>query len=46
MTAGAAANGARFWFEAHTPRWMTQRLMKAASARLLTIGILAAGLQL
>jgi hypothetical protein len=43
MTAGAAATGGRVWLAAHSPSWMTPRRLKAATAALLAIAVLAAG---
>jgi hypothetical protein len=43
MTAGAAATGGRVWLAAHSPRWMTPRRLKAATAAILAVGVLAAG---
>lgn len=45
VTAGAVATGGRAWLAAHSPRWMTPRRLKAATAAILTVGVLAAGLQ-
>jgi hypothetical protein len=45
MTAGAAATGGRIWLAAHSPSWMTPRRLKAATAAILTVGVLAAGFQ-
>jgi hypothetical protein len=44
MTTGAAATGGRAWLAARSPSWMTPRRLKAATAAILTIGVLAAGL--
>lgn len=43
MSAGAAATGGRVWLAAHSPSWMTPRRLKAATAAILAIGVLAAG---
>ena len=43
MTAGAAATGGRVWLAAHSPSWMTSRRLKAATAAILVVGVLAAG---
>jgi hypothetical protein len=43
MTAGAAATGGRIWLASHSPKWMTPRRLKAATAAILSIGVLAAG---
>jgi len=45
VAAVAGATGLRAWINLHQPRWMTPRLMKVATASLLTLGVLAAGLQ-
>lgn len=43
MTAGAAATGGRIWLASHSPKWMTPRRLKAATAAILAVGVLAAG---
>jgi len=43
MTAGATATGGRVWLAAHAPSWMTPRRLKAATAAILAVGVLAAG---
>lgn len=43
MTVGAAATGGRVWLATRSPRWMTPRRFKAATAAILVIGVLAAG---
>jgi hypothetical protein len=43
MTAGAAATGARAWIATHRPEWITPGRLKAITAALLTLGVLAAG---
>ena len=43
MTAGAAATGVRAWLGAHSPSWMTPRRLKAITAAILLVGVLAAG---
>jgi hypothetical protein len=45
VTAGAAATGGRAWLAARSPRWLTPRRLKAATAAILSLGVLAAGLQ-
>jgi hypothetical protein len=45
VTVGAAATGIRAWLAARSPSWMTPRRLKAATAVILTVGVLAAGLQ-
>lgn len=45
MAAGAAATGMRAWLAARSPRWLTPRRLKGATAAILTVGVLAAGLQ-
>ena len=42
MTAGAAATGVRAWLGAHSPNWMTPRRLKATTAAILLVGVLAA----
>jgi hypothetical protein len=43
MTAGVAATGVRAWLGAHSPSWMTPRRLKAITAAILLVGVLAAG---
>ena len=43
MTAGAAATGMRAWLGAHSPSWMTPRRLKAITAVVLLVAVLAAG---
>jgi hypothetical protein len=43
MTAGAAATGVRAWLGTHSPSWMTPRWLKAITAAILLVGVLAAG---
>ena len=45
VAAVASATGVRAWLSIHRPSWFTPRLMKATTAGLLTVGVLAAGLQ-
>jgi len=45
VAAVAGASGLRAWLNLHRPGWLTPRLMKATTACLLTLGVLAAGLQ-
>jgi len=45
VAAAAGATGLRAWIGTHRPGWLTPRLMKATTAVLLTLGVLAAGLQ-
>ena len=43
MTSGAAVTGMRAWLATRSPRWMTPRRLKLATAVLLSAGVLAAG---
>jgi len=45
MATGAAATGIRAWLAARSPGWLTPSRLKAATAAVLTLGVLAAGLQ-
>ncbi|MGK2933302.1 MAG: hypothetical protein ACSLFD_11175 [Solirubrobacterales bacterium] len=45
IAAVASATGARAWLSVHQPCWFTPKLMKLSTACLLTVGVLAAGLQ-
>lgn len=45
MAAGAAATGMRAWLATRSPSWLTPRRLKAATAAVLTAGVLAAGVQ-
>lgn len=45
MVAVASATGIRAWLRLHRPAWITARRMKLVTAALLTLGVLAAGLQ-
>lgn len=45
VAAAAGATGLRAWIKLHQPGWMTPRLMKATTVCLLTLGVLAAGIQ-
>lgn len=44
MATGAAATGIRAWLAARQPSWLTPIAMKRATAALLAVGVLAAGL--
>ncbi|MBN8867556.1 MAG: hypothetical protein J0H98_08375 [Solirubrobacterales bacterium] len=44
VAAGATATGLRAWLNVHRPHWITARRMKALTATMLTLGVLAAGL--
>ncbi len=43
MTSGAAVREMRAWLATRSPRWMTPRRLKVATAALLTAGVIAAG---
>jgi len=45
VAAVASATGLRAWIKIHQPHWLTPKLMKITTACLLTLGVLAAGLQ-
>jgi hypothetical protein len=45
MTAGAAATGMRAWLASRKPDWMTPLRLRRATAVLLGLAVLAAGLQ-
>ncbi len=45
VVAAASATGLRAWIGTHRPGWLTPRRMKAVTACILTLGVLAAGLQ-
>ncbi|HTU16401.1 MAG TPA: hypothetical protein VMF31_14535 [Solirubrobacterales bacterium] len=45
VVATASATGLRAWIGARRPGWLTPKLMKVTTACLLTLGVLAAGLQ-
>lgn len=45
MATGAAATGIRAWLAARSPSWLTPHRLKAATAAILTLGVLAAGFQ-
>jgi hypothetical protein len=45
MAAGAAATGMRAWLAVRSPRWLTPSRLKAATVAILTLGVIAAGLQ-
>ena len=43
MTVGAGATGARSWLAARSPKWLTPRRLKQASAAILVAGVVASG---
>jgi hypothetical protein len=43
-TATAAATGLRAWAAARSPAWLTQRRLRALTAALLTVAVLAAAI--
>ena len=43
VAAGATATGLRAWLNTHKPAWATPPRMKAMTAAILTLGVLAAG---
>jgi hypothetical protein len=44
MTAAAATTGFRSWLALRAPAWLTPPRLRRATAVLLTLGVLAAGL--
>jgi hypothetical protein len=45
MTAVGAAGGIRGWLASKQPDWLTPRRLKAITAGLLTVAVLASGVQ-
>lgn len=45
VAASATATGLIAWLRVHSPAWLTARWMKAITACLLTLAVIAAGLQ-
>lgn len=45
MAASATATGLTAWLHTRSPGWLTARRMKAVTACLLTLGVIAAGIQ-
>ena len=45
VAAGATATGLRAWLHARSPGWLTGRRMRFVTACLLTLGVIAAGIQ-
>jgi len=45
VAAAASATGIRAWIKVHQPDWLTPKMMKLTTAALLTLGVLAAGIQ-
>ncbi|MCB0870650.1 MAG: hypothetical protein KDB52_07455 [Solirubrobacterales bacterium] len=45
VAAGATATGLRAWLHTRAPDWLTAKRMKLITAGLLTVGVIAAGIQ-
>lgn len=45
VAASATATGLLAWLHTRAPGWLTARRMKVATAGLITVGLIAAGLQ-